>query len=240
MYEHSPAAYDLLHAARGKDYRREAEAVVARIRAHRPEARSILDVACGTGLHLAAFRDLGFDVEGVELSPEMLVVARERVPGVALHQGDMRTFRLGRRFDAVVCLFSAIGYMTNRDDLATAVSTMRDHLADGGVLVVEPWFTPDDWHDGAVFSESAKAADFAAARVSRSWREGDESLIEMHYVAARPDRTWEFREVHRMGLFTTDQQVDVFRAAGFDVAHEWPGITDRGLFVAVKPAAGAP
>ena len=240
MYEHSPAAYDLLHAARGKDYRREAEEVVARIRRHRPEVRSILDVACGTGRHLAAFAELGFEVEGVELSPDMLAVAAGRVPGVALHQGDMRTFRLDRRFDAVVCLFSAIGYMTDGDNLATAVAAMRDHLVVGGVLVVEPWFTPDDWHDGAVFSESAKDADFAAARVSRSWREGDESVIEMHYVAALPDRTWAFREVHRMGLFTTDQQVDVFRAAGFDVEHERPGITDRGIFVAVKPAAGAP
>ncbi len=240
MYEHSPAAYDALHAARGKDYRGEAEEVVSRIRLHRPEARSILDVACGTGLHLAAFAALGFDVEGVELAPEMLAVAAERVPGAPLHRGDMRTFRLERRFDAVVCLFSAIGYMTTLDDLATAVGTMRDHLVEGGVLVVEPWFTPEKWHDGMVFSESAKEGGFGVARVSRSWREGDQSLIEMHYALARPDRTWAFNEIHRMGLFTTEQQLAVYRSAGFDVAHETPGITDRGLFVAVKRASAAP
>ena len=240
MYEHSPAAYDLLHAARRKDYVTEAEQVVARIRRHRPEARSILDVACGTGLHLEAFARLGFEVEGLELSPEMLAVAAERLPGVRLHEGDMRTFRLGRRFDAVVCLFSAIGYMTTPDDLRTALAVMADHLVDGGVLVVEPWFTPDQWHDGMVFSESAKEGDFAVARVSRSWREGGHSLIEMHYAVARPHRTWAFSEVHRMGLFTTEQQLPVYRAAGFDVDHEWPGITDRGLFVGVKRPIAAP
>jgi hypothetical protein len=37
-----------------------------------------------------------------------------------------------------------------------------------------------------------------------------------------------------MGLFTTEQQLDVFAALGFDVEHEMPGITDRGLFVAVR------
>ena len=236
-YENSAAAYDLLHAARGKDYRREAAEVAARIRGHRPDARSILDVACGTGLHLGGFAELGFDVEGVELSAGMIAAAQQRLPGVSLHQGDMRTFRLDRRFDAVVCLFSAIGYMSNLDDLATAVATMGDHLVEGGVLVVEPWFTPDQWHDGAVFAESATSGDFAAARVSRSWREGDESLIEMHYVLARPDRTWAFSEIHRMGLFSTDQQLEVYRAAGFAVAHEHPGPTGRGLVVAVKPAA---
>ncbi len=241
MYEHSPVAYDALHFERGKDYRGEAEEVVARIRRHRPAAESILDVACGTGMHLAAFARMGFDVEGVELSPEMLAVAAERVTGAALHQGDMRTFRLDRRFDAVVCLFSAIGYMTTLDDLVTAVATMGEHLVEGGVLVVEPWFTPDEWHDGTLFAESAKEGDFAAARVSRSWREGDQSLIEMLYALARSDRTWAFTEVHRMGLFTTEQQLEVHRATGFDVEHEAPGISGRGLFVAVKrPTAGPP
>ena len=240
MYEHSPAAYDLLHAARGKDYRGEAEHAVSRIRRHRPDARSILDVGCGTGLHLQAFTDLGFEVEGVELSPDMLAVARHRVPTARLHEGDMRAFRLGRRFDAVVCLFSAIGYMTTLADLAAALATMGDHLVDGGVLLVEPWLTPETWHDGLVFAESATAGGLAVGRVSRSWREGDQSLIEMHYALATTERTWAFDEIHRMGLFTTDEQLPVYRAAGFDVEHETPGVTDRGLFVAVKRATPAP
>ena len=240
MYEHSPAAYDVLHAARGMDHAVEAAAVAARIRAHRPDARSILDVGCGTALHLAAFADLGFDVEGVEPSAGMLGAARKRVPDVPLHEDDMRTFRLDRRFDGVVCLFSAIGYMTTLDDLATAVRNMADHLVDGGVLVVEPWFAPHEWYEGTVHAESAEADDFAVARASRSWREGDESLMEMHYVLARRDRTWAFTEIHRMGLFTVDQQLDVYRAAGLTVEHEATGLRGRGLFVAVKGASAEP
>lgn len=235
MYAHSAAAYDLLHATRGKDYGREAERVLARVRRLRPEARSILDVACGTGLHLAAFVNLGLDAEGVELVPAMIAEARKRTPGVPIHAGDMRTFRLDRRFDAVVCLFSAIGYMTTLEDMARALATMRDHLVDGGVLVVEPWFKPADWHDGAVFGEGTEEGDLAVARASRSWREGDVSVIEMHYAMARPDRTWSFSEVHRMGLFTTAQQLEVYRDLGFVVEHEYEGLSNRGLFVAVKP-----
>ncbi len=73
------------------------------------------------------------------------------------------------------------------------------------------------------------------ARVSRSWREGDESLIEMHFALARRDRTWAFTEVHRMGLMTTAEHLEVYRDVGLVVEHEHPGLTDRGLFVAVKP-----
>jgi dTDP-3-amino-3,6-dideoxy-alpha-D-glucopyranose N,N-dimethyltransferase len=59
LYEHSVRAYELLHAARGKDYVREAAAVAERIRRRRPDARTLLDVACGSGLHLAAFTESG-------------------------------------------------------------------------------------------------------------------------------------------------------------------------------------
>ena len=51
-YRHSVEAYEVLHAARRKDYRGEAAAALDRIRRHRPDARTILDVACGTGLML--------------------------------------------------------------------------------------------------------------------------------------------------------------------------------------------
>ncbi|MDQ4089625.1 MAG: class I SAM-dependent methyltransferase [Actinomycetota bacterium] len=233
-YEQSVTAYELLHATRGKDYAREAAAVTERIRGRRPEASTLLDVACGSGLHLAALAEAGWDVEGVDLSEPMLAAAAARLPGVALHAADMRTFRLDRRFDAVVCLFSAIGYMTSLDDLAVAATNMGEHLLPGGVLVVEPWFEPDDWHDGAVFSEAAKAGDSAVSRVSRSWREGDSSVIEMLYAVATPDRTMSFTELHRMGLFTVEQQLEVYRAAGFTVEHETPGLTGRGLIVAVR------
>ena len=239
MYEHSPAAYDALHYERGKDYRREAEEVVARIGRHRPGAQSILDVGCGTGMHLASFARMGFDVEGLDPSAAVLAVAAERVDA-PLHQADMRTFRLGRRFDAVVCLFSAIGYMTTLDDMAAAIGTMAGHLVDGGVLLVEPWFTPDRWHEGTTDSESTTAGELAVARVSRSWREGDESVIEMRYALARPEGTWSFTEIHRMGLFTADQQLGVYRAAGLDVEYEEPGFSGRGLFVAVKPPSAGP
>lgn len=234
-YEHSAAVYDLLHTSRGKDYDREAAMVADRIRGHRPQARTVLDVACGTGLHLAGLAGQGFAVEGTDLSEAMLAVARDRLPGVALHAGDMRTFRLGRRFDAVVCLFSAIGYATTLDGLATTVANFRDHLVAGGVLVVEPWFEPEDWHEGWVFGEGTEEGDLAVARVSRSWAEGTQSLIEMHYVVARPDRTWAFTELHRMGLFTTEQQLAVYRDAGLAVEYEVAGLTGRGLFVAVAP-----
>jgi SAM-dependent methyltransferase len=236
VYEHSAAAYDLLNAARGKDYGREAAQVAERVRRRRPEARSLLDVGCGTGLHLEAFRRLGFEVAGVELSGAMAEVARGRLPGAEVVVADMRSFRLDRAFDAVVCLFSAIGYMPDTAALDTAVATMAGHLVPGGVLVVEPWLAPVAWHVGMVQADTAEADGLTVSRVSRSALWDDRSTIDMHYVISTPERSWSFVEHHRLRLFDTADYLDAFTRAGLQVEHDEVGLTGRGLFVGTRPA----
>src|SRR5438067_8492108 len=106
------SVYDLVYAAPGaKDYAAEAAQIDVIIRKRAPGARTLLDVACGTGLHLRHLRER-YAVEGVDASADMLAVAAQTLPGVPLHVGDMRALDLGRTFDAVTCLFSSVGYLT--------------------------------------------------------------------------------------------------------------------------------
>ena len=62
----------------------------------------------------------------------------------------MDDFDLGERFDVVVCLFSAIGYTKHLD---RANGAMARHVAAGGVLIVEPWFSRDEWKPGTLFRQ---------------------------------------------------------------------------------------
>jgi len=108
-YENSAEWYDLIY--RWKDYRAEVNALrgyFARYES-RP-THTILDVACGTGAHLIHLND-HYTCTGLDYSPDMLRVARAKLPDLPIHEGDMRTFDLGMTFDVVLCLFSAIGYM---------------------------------------------------------------------------------------------------------------------------------
>lgn len=235
VYQHSAAAYDLLNAARGKDYPGEAAQVAALVRQRCPEARSLLDVGCGTGLHLVAFRELGFEVAGVELSAPMVEVAAGRLPGVEVTVADMRAFRLGRTFDAAVCLFSAIGYMPTNDDLDAAVANMADHVAPGGVLVIEPWLAPVAWHVGMVHADDAQADGLIVSRFTRSALYDNHSTIDMHYVVAAEERSWSFVEHHRLTLFDPDDYLEAFAGAGLQVEHDETGLTGRGLYVGTKP-----
>ena len=105
MYLRSARYYDALYGF--KDYKATSKAVDALIRKENPEASRILDVACGTGKHLAELSS-GYEVEGLDLNTGLLEIARARCPAATFHQGDMSDFQLDTSFDVITCLFSSI------------------------------------------------------------------------------------------------------------------------------------
>jgi SAM-dependent methyltransferase len=91
-----------------KDYRRECERLRALIDEAAPAAGTILDVACGTGEHARFLKD-HYSVDGVDINENYLRAARQKNPAGNYIRADMTDFDLGRTYDVVTCLFSAIG-----------------------------------------------------------------------------------------------------------------------------------
>ncbi|MEU6622806.1 class I SAM-dependent methyltransferase [Streptomyces litmocidini] len=233
MFGHDLAdVYELVYRSRGKDWAAEAAEIGTLIRERLPAADSLLDVACGTGAHLEAFDGLFGHTEGLELSAAMLERATGRLPGVPLHQGDMRAFDLGRRFDAVVCLFTAIGYLRTLQDMRAAVATMARHLRPGGLLVVEPWWFPERFLDGYVAGDLASDEHRTVARISHSTREGRTTRMEVRFVIGEAGGIREFTEVDLLTLFTCEEYLAAFADAGCPAEYLRPEWTARGLFVA--------
>jgi len=121
MNDRAAELYDLIfdHV----DYAAGARRVHEIVQELNPSARSLLDVACGAGRHLAHLRGL-YEVEGLDLSPILLEQAHRRLTDVPLHLADMRDFRLSRRFDAMSCLSSSVAYMKTLSDLRQAIANM--------------------------------------------------------------------------------------------------------------------
>jgi SAM-dependent methyltransferase len=223
-----PELYDHLYAY--KDYAGESARVTSIVRARNPAARTLLDVACGTGRHLEHLRE-AFDVEGVDLDEGLLALARARLPSTRLEVGDMRTLDLGRRFDAVTCLFSAVGHLADTSELAAAIAAMAAHLNPNGVLVVEPWIEPDQWISGKPALLTVDEPDLKIARVTLTGRRGNTSILDFHYLVATPDGIETHAERMELGLFTADDMGRSFEQAGLCVEHDPEGLIGRGLFV---------
>jgi SAM-dependent methyltransferase len=174
-------------------------------------------------------------VDGLDLDQEMLAVARERLPQTRFYEADMADFDLGRRFDAVVCMSSAIGYVKTPERLARAAAAMARHLEPRGVLVVEPWLSPEVWVDGHVGAVFVDELELKIALMNVSERDGTISILNFHYLVATPAGAEHFTERHELGLFTVEQHLDAFRSAGLDVEHDPEGPIGRGLYAGVAP-----
>lgn len=228
-YTSRPELYDAEYAF--KDYAGEAAAILRIVHERAPGARTLLDVACGTGRHLEHLRR-ELECEGADLDEGLLAVARARLPGVPLHPADMRELELGRRFDVVTCLFSAIGFVGGPAGLAAAATALARHVAPGGLLLVEPWLTPGTWIPGRPHVLAHDESGLALARVSLSGlRDERVSTTEMHYVVATAAGVEHFVELHELYLFTDDELRAAFERTGLEVEHDAEGLTGRGLWL---------
>ncbi len=229
MFTQSASFYDALYSF--KDYGAAVDYLRQVVDGEAPGARTLLDVGCGTGRHLELLRER-YAVEGLDINPGLLDVARRRCPGAAFHEADMADFSLEGRFDVVTCLFSSIGYVRTEARLQSAVACMRRHLNPGGVLVIEPWFTPEAYWTGTITANHVDEPDLKIAWMYTSEREGDVSVLDIHYMVGRPAGIESFGERHEIGLFTEGQQLEALRDTGLEARHETGGPFGRGLYVA--------
>ena len=170
----SARIYDALN--RHKDYAGASAALTTIVDRLAPRASTLLDVGCGTGLHLSHLRGR-FAVEGLDVSPQMLDVARARCPGVQFHEGSLVEFDLGRRFDVVTCLFGSIAYARDEAGLRRAALRLTEHLLPGGLTIVEPWVTPGRFVSGRLVLDTANDPDLKVARLYVTERQDDMPVL---------------------------------------------------------------
>ncbi len=113
-----------------------AEGCFERFLPRRPEL--LLDLACGTGTLTALMAERGYDMTGVDLSPEMLAVARERCPeDVLLLLQDMTKFELYGTVGAVLCSFDSLNHLTRKGRLERCFSLVHNYLDPGGLFIFD-------------------------------------------------------------------------------------------------------
>ncbi|MDX2345021.1 MAG: class I SAM-dependent methyltransferase [Acidimicrobiia bacterium] len=231
-YERSAEVYDLYYG--WLDYSANAELIHDVIEYRKPGAHTLLDVACGTARYTEQM-SRWYDVAGFDISESMLSVAHRRMPKTPFHLADMMDFDLGERFDALICMFSSIGYVTSLKGLSSMIRSCARHLNPGGVLVIEPWFGPEAWTEQHVSSRVVEGEGLAVARVDTSVRDGNSVNMRWAWAVAWDDGDADaYVEEHSTGLFTVDQYATLLAAAGLTAEYDPAGPLGRGLHIAVK------
>jgi len=213
--------YDLLY--RDKDYRAEADYIHSLIEKHRPGARTLLDLGCGTGRHANLLAERGYDVVGVDRSPEMLAEARARAKGGKNEfvEGDLRTVRLERQFDVVVSLFHVMSYQTTNVDLLAGLATLRAHLAPGGLFIFDCWYGPAVLNlRPAVRVLRLEDEATAVTRLAEPVLHPNQNVVDVNYhVFVKDKRTGEvseLREEHNMRYLFAPEVAHFLSSAGLE------------------------
>ena len=232
MFAASAEFYDVIYFG-FKDYVAEAARLTDLIRQVVPHAHTILDVGCGTGEHARLLTDThGFAVDGLDLDPAFVRIAQRKLPKGSVFEGDMMSFHLTRQYDVILCLFSSIGYVRTIENVRRTLERFRAHLTSDGAIIVEPWFPPGVLESGRISVQNAQADGVTVCRMSHVEVDGHLSRLHFEYLVGRPTGIEHASEVHELGLFTTEELLDCFRAAGLRAEHDSVGVEGRGLFIA--------
>lgn len=130
-----------------------------------PQTKTILELACGTGIQAVRFAQAGFEVTGLDLSYEMLELAKSKAEKAQVQldlvQADMLDMAGLGRFDAVTCYSDSICYMPDEEALAQVFREVATLLNDGGVFLfdVHSTYQMDEIFPGYAYHENYE--DFA-------------------------------------------------------------------------------
>jgi len=202
---------------RPEEYVEETELFSKVIKEHsKIEARTLLHLGCGAGINDYTFKR-HFKVAGVDISEDMLEIARKLNPEVTYLYGDMRTIRLRECFDAVA-IPDSIGYMTTPEDLRSAIITAYKHLKPGGVLLIVANIKEDFKENNFVYTDSKENVEITIFENNYvPDPRGTTYEATLIYLIRRKGKLEIYTDRHIIGLFKLETWLELLKGGGFEV-----------------------
>ena len=100
---------------------------------------TMLDLACGTGIPTILFAKKGYQMIGIDRSPEMLEILKTKSKGynIVVHQADIRNFSIPELVDSAICLYDSINYLLTEEDLIKCFQCVRIALKNNGLFIFD-------------------------------------------------------------------------------------------------------
>lgn len=220
--------YDLMYAQ--KEYQQEVDYVLNLITENSTiEVNSLLDLGCGTGRHCKLITKNGISVTGVDLSPEMIDIARSDIQGdEVFYCSDILDFSIDEHFDSVVSLFHVASYQQTFTDFERYLNTAYHHLSSGGVFVFDFWYGPAVLTDPpTVRVKRLNGEGLEVTRIAEPLIHENENLVDVNYQIFISDktsgRTHSLSETHKMRYWFFPELKEIIKASGFSLntAYRW-------------------
>ena len=239
-FETSSRVYDLLY--KDKDYAAEAEFIHQCLCSGDGVPETLLELGSGTGVHAHLLAQKGHSMKGVDLSAGMISRAnalREQQPPdirqrMEFHEGNVRTFKLGSKVDAVVSLFHVVSYQTTNGQVLDMFRNARDHLEPGGLFLFDVWYGPAVLDEPpAVRVKRAEGGGLEVTRLCEPALDVNRCTVDVRYtylVREVPGgAVTESEEVHHMRYYFQPELEHFLESAGFQLAESFEWLTGTPL-----------
>ena len=234
LYQKFAPYYDIIYA--DKKYQKEVNFIDTIIKKHN-QGKSIIDLACGTGNHARLLVKKGYSVVGVDKNKQVLKLAKKKVAQAEFKQGDMRTFNLKKKFDAVLCLFTAINYNLTMANLVKSLQNFKRNLKEGGVIIFDsPLHSPQTY-----MSADFLPQDVITLYVNRDINKIREVLI--YWISKKNKKIKVLKDIHQIRFYSLKELSAAIQKAGLKPKTYWDfSLTQkkgRRMVLVCTPSNGA-
>ena len=226
--------YDLLYS--DKDYAGEVDYIIKLIKENSNEAKTLLDMGCGTGKHAELLCDKGYIVHGIDLSEDMLKIAKNRSKNkedkLLFSHSKIQELDLNKKFDVVTSLFHVMSYQNSNNELIKAFEVAKNHLKNDGIFIFDFWYGPAVLKDPPVTRIKRLVNEkIKVTRIAESVVRPDENVADVNYDIFIKDmdskKIIEKEELHKMRYFFDTELDLICKQVGFVIKQKYEWLSDK-------------
>lgn len=225
--------YDLLY--HDKDYQKEADYIFSLIKEFSAKAEDVLELGCGTGKHADLLAKKGLKIHGIDLSDEMLNEAHKiKNDKVFFAKGDVRNYRIDKKFDVVISLFHVASYQNSNEDLQNFFNTASCHLNKNGIFIFDVWYGPavlkqrPESRFKKLENENLKIERKAVPKI-----DCNKNIVDVNYeiiITDKKDSSQKIlNETHKMRYLFKPELEMFAQSHGFEIVHAEEWLTKKAI-----------
>jgi SAM-dependent methyltransferase len=216
--------YDLFYS--DKDYASEVNYIDSLIKSSKADAKTVLDMGCGTGKHASLLCEKGYIVHGIDLSEDMLKIAETRRSGIedklSFSHSNIQELSLNKKFDTVVSLFHVMSYQNSNDELIKAFEVAKNHLNDDGIFIFDFWYGPAVLTDlPTTRVKRLENENIKVTRLAEPILHAMKNIVDVNYDVFIEDKKTkeiaEKKELHKMRYFFDTELELICKQIGFNI-----------------------
>ena len=226
--------YDLLYS--DKDYAGEVDYIIKLIKENSNEAKTLLDMGSGTGKHAELFCNNGYIVHGIDLSEDMLKIAKNRRKDkedkLSFSHSKIQELDLNKKFDVVVSLFHVMCYQNSNNELIKAFEVAKNHLKKDGIFIFDFWYGPAVLTDLPVKRiKRFENEKIKVTRIAEPVMHPDENVVDVNYDVFIKDidskKIIEKEELHKVRYFFDTELDMICKQVGFVIKQKYEWMSDK-------------